>query len=678
MGVNLLIVDDDAALCKLLQSLLVKRDCTIQVAGTVAEARRMMSEQDFDLALVDGLLPDGVGLDLIAEHRNLGAKTDFIFMSAHWRHVGEYIELTRKLSVSAVVHKPFASEEMLVHVDAAIERATAMEQPTAPEAPADPFQQALAELRNKYAATLGERLDQLDKELAALEQEPDADNIESSLRLAHKLHGTSGTYGFMEISVATGMIEEQLGALKAGDIASQPMFWRRLREAAHRARRAVPDLDVGSAKGSEALEDLDHERAVHASTILVVDDDPAFLEQIKVIGRATAHRVLTAVGRDDALQIANEEMIDSAMIDIGLGEGIDGFELAAELREQPGLASLPLGIVSVADNLESRLRAAWSGASLFAGKPVDKETFEQMAIHLHALARGYRPKVLVVDDDPDFSAFVATVLRRHGILVAELHEPERILEALLETRPDLALIDIVMPILSGFDLVRIIRTSPEWKDLPLLLATAQSSHESRLAAFEAGADDYIAKPIIERELIARIKLRVERLSLQRERQERDALTGLLRRQAFMDRFGVRMAELRRHGGRAALCLLDLDHFKQINDSRGHLVGDRVLAAFGRFLTARYRVEDLRCRWGGEEFVMVLLEQDLEMARALIQRGIEDFSQRAFVDDRGEPFSVAFSAGVAAWPDDGDDVTALIERADERLYQAKDAGRARVV
>ena len=172
-------------------------------------------------------------------------------------------------------------------------------------------------------------------------------------------------------------------------------------------------------------------------------------------------------------------------------------------------------------------------------------------------------------------------------------------------------------------------------------------------------------------------MRIERIRLTRERADRDSLTGLLTRRAFLERVSQRMAEAKRHRRPLTICLIDLDHFKAVNDKHGNVAGDQVLAHLGRLMRERFRAEDLRCRWGGEEFAMAFVDEDVETARRVLQRVLDDFSRHVFGMDDGQPFSVTFSAGLAAFGPDGGRFEELIRRADDRLYEAKAAGRNRI-
>jgi len=199
-----------------------------------------------------------------------------------------------------------------------------------------------------------------------------------------------------------------------------------------------------------------------------------------------------------------------------------------------------------------------------------------------------------------------------------------------------------------------------------------------MAAFQAGADDFLAKPVLAEELLSRVKVRVERARLRRERVEKDSLTGLLLRRSFLAQVTARLAEAEREGGTLSLCLIDLDEFKKVNDTYGHLAGDRVLAELGELIGSRFRAEDVRCRWGGEEFAVAFPGQLRETIEGAVGRILDEFGEVDFVGDGGEIFHEQFSAGVAAFPHDGHSVESLLRVADRRLYLAKARGRGRVV
>jgi PleD family two-component response regulator len=212
------------------------------------------------------------------------------------------------------------------------------------------------------------------------------------------------------------------------------------------------------------------------------------------------------------------------------------------------------------------------------------------------------------------------------------------------------LLDAMLPRVNGWDAIRIVRTTPEHRDVPILFLTGRTDLASRVAAFEAGADDYLAKPLVTEELLARVRVRLDRRRLLREMTERDPLSRCLSRRALLDALASRLSEARRHARGLSLALLE----------------------------RRFRLEDLRGRWGGEEFVIVFPGETAQTAAAVLSRVLDEFRALPFRSERGERFFVTFSAGVASFPADGQSVDALLRAADSRLYEAKRGGRGHVV
>ena len=194
--------------------------------------------------------------------------------------------------------------------------------------------------------------------------------------------------------------------------------------------------------------------------------------------------------------------------------------------------------------------------------------------------------------------------------------------------------------------------------------------------FGAGADDHLAKPIVEAELITRVSDRLDRVRLRRMQAEMDSLTGLARRTKSSEGLAQLLSLAERFRQPVAVAMLDLDHFKQVNDTHGHAAGDAVLRGLGERLRRDFRGHVVG-RWGGEEFIIGMYGMTREDGVRRIAETLERFSEVVFTADL-DTFTVSFSAGVAEYPLDGPDLGMVVEAADEALYGAKGAGRARVV
>jgi diguanylate cyclase (GGDEF)-like protein len=671
---TLLFLEDDKDLQSLVSTYLGERGYEVRSARSVKEAREALTRSRVDAAIVDGLLPGMSGTDFIQELRRTEPDLPILFASAFWRDLKSHDLLTRQLKVARVLHKPYTPQELLVWV----EQAVAPRQPPPPPVPDEPeaspeeeLAAALAQMSEEYGARLGDKVRELSESLDQA-RAGKAGALDETYNLAHKLHGTAGAFGFLHVSAAAGRLELQLRPSCEG---TQPADWSALRaavgEIAQLAERAVsprpPPLPKASAGSA----------ATSLGTVLVADEDPQWLAEVERMGRERMVRVVTARSEDEAMKVARGQWLDGALLHVDLGNKEGGFQTAARLRAEEGQQSLPLAFFGSQGDVPYRVAAAHAGASLYLPRPFSAQDLTEAVRQLASTRRPERARVLVLDDDPEAVRALGLVLTSGQVEVVGLGDSFRLVEALAEHRPDLLLLDVEMPGPSGFDLCRIVRSMPEWRELPILFITAHTGVEFRVAAFQAGADDYLSKPVLREELRARVHSRLERARLARERAERDGLTGLLLRRPFFEAVRGRLSEALRQDKPLALALLDVDHFKKVNDTQGHLAGDRVLMRLGRLLSARFRKEDLRCRWGGEEFVVALIGQTAQSARDILARTASELSRIDFEGDQGSTFRVTLSAGIAASPTDGAQVEALLQLADERLYRAKHNGRNRI-
>ncbi len=675
---KLLFLEDDKDLQSLVSAYLRERGYHVASARTVKEARDVLQYTKVDAAIVDGLLPGMNGTDFIQELRRTEPTLPILFASAFWRDLKSHDLLTRQLKVARVLHKPYTPQELFVWVEQAVVPRPPPPPPEAlrEEAPSeDPSLLAdLAELAAEYGARLGDKVRELS---GAIERVRTGKALpeDDAYMLAHKLHGSAGTYGFSEVSAAAGRLER---LLKPWRDDSGPTDWSAvqasLQELTQLALRTAtrPAAAPGTGPGKESPG-----TTKFVGTVLVADGDEAFLAEVKRMGRERMVGVVTARTEEEALAAARAQWLDGALLHVDLGGPEGGFGTAARLRGEDGAQTPPLAFFGARGDVPYRMAAAHAGASLYLPRPFSAQDLTDAVERMVSTRRPERSRVLVLDDDPDAVRALSVALASPQVEVVGLGDPYRLVESLAEHRPDLLLLDVEMPGPSGFDLCRIIRSMPEWQELPILFITAHSGVDFRVAAYKAGADDYLSKPVLREELRARVHSRLERARMARERTERDALTGLLLRRPFLDNLRARLAESMRLNRPVALLLLDVDRFKQVNDTYGHLAGDRVLMRLGRLLSSRFRKEDLRGRWGGEEFVLALMGETAESAREILSRTAQELARIEFEGDRGESFRVTFSAGVAEAPPNGTPVETLLQQADERLYRAKANGRNRI-
>lgn len=298
--------------------------------------------------------------------------------------------------------------------------------------------------------------------------------------------------------------------------------------------------------------------------------------------------------------------------------------------------------------------------------------------------------VVVVDDDPDVRLLVERILEQGGMTVRSFSRGDEALAALRDTEGpvDAILLDVMLPGLDGFAVLEALAADARTRAIPVILLTAHATQESDFVrSATLGAVDHVTKPFSPKVLLAKVKsvtaraLRERALALELERAERhatiDPLTGLMNRRMLDERLRQEASRARRGGAPLSVALLDLDHFKKVNDTHGHAAGDVVLRHVSDVLRGELRAEDAAFRYGGEEIVVLLAGSDARASRAAVDRIREKLCETP-VDVGEATLHVSFSAGVAAADaGNGFDVASILERADAALYRAKAEGRNRV-
>ncbi|MBN1554753.1 MAG: diguanylate cyclase [Phycisphaerae bacterium] len=298
-------------------------------------------------------------------------------------------------------------------------------------------------------------------------------------------------------------------------------------------------------------------------------------------------------------------------------------------------------------------------------------------------------RIVIAEDDPISRKALETTLRRWGYEVIVTRDGKEALQALSQPdAPRLAILDWMMPEMNGPDVCHELRNTEEGQYFYLILLTAKDSKEDTVSGLESGADDYVTKPFSMRELRVRVrcgerivKLQSELLAAQKALQiqaTHDALTGLLNRAAIYDALERERARLLREGGQLAVVMLDLDHFKNINDTHGHAAGDIVLKDISNRLAHASRSYDLVGRVGGEEFLLVMPTAGLDGAIEVAER-VRRIIAETPVDIGEKALNVTASLGVASAQilEPGITMDELVQSADEALYRAKEGGRNRV-
>jgi diguanylate cyclase (GGDEF)-like protein len=326
-------------------------------------------------------------------------------------------------------------------------------------------------------------------------------------------------------------------------------------------------------------------------------------------------------------------------------------------------------------DFKARLRSVRYGADAFIPTPVDVTALISQLDTILKQSRTEPYHILIVDDDPDQVSDTALALQRAGMITSVVTDPRNIFRILVEYKPELILMDMYMPECNGAELAAIIRQSENFVSIPIVFLSVETDTEQQLEAIKSGGDDFIVKPFNTEYLVTSIKIRAARTREMRFFMERDSLTGLLNHTNLKQRLEHEVQRARRIGTKLVFAMIDIDRFKNVNDTYGHLTGDRVIKSLSRLLVERLRRTDIVGRYGGEEFGVILFNTDAAQARRIMDEIRDSFGKIRHTGPAGE-FTVTFSCGLAEFPV-FETAPEVNEAADSALYRAKKAGRNRI-
>lgn len=286
-------------------------------------------------------------------------------------------------------------------------------------------------------------------------------------------------------------------------------------------------------------------------------------------------------------------------------------------------------------------------------------------------------KVLLVEDAPSILRALEIQLKKAGYSFLSAQNGKDALEILKkEENVGLIISDWEMPVMSGYELLNEVKNEEKYQDIPFLMLTVKESGEDATSALEAGATDYVRKPYQPAELVARVGNLIRNWEVSetlKKEATHDGLTGIHNHKYFKEYFEIEVNRVKRYGGQLTLIMFDIDHFKNFNDQHGHQIGDFVLSRLSKFVLSNIRSVDTVCRYGGEEFALILPSTGLEGAEILAERIRNNIEQETFESNNIE-LKITCSFGITCWSSQKDTVESLIKNADEALYQSKEAGR----
>ncbi len=333
--------------------------------------------------------------------------------------------------------------------------------------------------------------------------------------------------------------------------------------------------------------------------------------------------------------------------------------------------------VSERDNQEVRLKSIQAGGTAFLTKPIN---IVSLIDRLDALNRTLSTpqlfRVLIIEYQYTVAGYYQMILKMSGMDAQIATITNNILDQVREYHPDLILMDTFIPEINTSDLARVIRQIDEFVSIPIIFLSSEDDFSKRIEALDLGGDDFLIKPIKASHLKAVVRSRLERSKILRSYMVRDSRTNLLNHTAFRSVLAQQVNYSKRQSTNLSLAMLDIDHFKMVNDTYGHAAGDSVLKGVSRLLQQRLRNYDIVGRYGGDEFVALLLDCDINLSFKIMDEIRLHFSAIEFFAEETRPLSLTFSCGLSTFPH-FQTADALNDSADQALYGAKAAGRNQI-
>ncbi|MGE0408212.1 MAG: PleD family two-component system response regulator [Amphiplicatus sp.] len=452
--------------------------------------------------------------------------------------------------------------------------------------------------------------------------------------------------------------------------------------------------------------------------VLVVDDLEPNVKLLEAKLRAEYFDVIGAFSGQEAVDRAKDDQPDIILLDVMM-PGMDGFEACRIIKNCPETAHIPIVMVTALEQQADRVAGLEAGADDFLTKPVEdvalfarvrsltrlKMMTDELRLR-YATGKGLgvvenidinkdfeggeKPRVLVIDDQPEQSER----LRAHlgsSYLVSVENDPEVALSRVRSGDFDLVIVNMALEAMDPLRLCSSIRSFEETRLTPVLAIVRQGDTRKLVRALDIGVNDYLTRPVEKNELTARVATQIRRkryidqlrssFQASLEMAVTDQLTGLYNRRYLASHMSAMFDRAFWTGRPLSVMILDIDHFKAVNDTHGHDIGDRVIQEFAERIRASVRGIDLACRYGGEEFLVAMPDTEKEFARVVAERLRQEVEAGCVVLNGGrDELKFTISIGIASTEDGLKDDTAqkLIKRADEALYAAKTSGRNRVI
>ncbi len=701
----ILVIDDDKNFRDLVGDLLRSRGYEVVLTRSAKEATATLEAKRPALAIVDYRLPETDGMTWISNVREQNLNFPIVLCTGNWCDQKTFNWLRNILRVSLVIQKPIVPE-LFVHsleniipppaekspvpaseidepkgfkaqpiLDAAqveesleqIERMLADEETFAEEAERlkklkrkIETQNAINKAREAFVKELPEAWKDLTSAVKKARENPkNLLLLQDAMGVAHKVKGTAGSYGFTKVGQFAERVEDFLVTVDPHSDTEQEVVWAEIIRCVTEGNQVITEISRSQSTSAES-------QKLPAMSCLAVVPEGAYPTELKGAA-ADANCELDLVGSSvGAIVKFGKNAFDSAIIDLSLDMTSGRFQLARELR-QAAKKIIPLCFVADGEKEFTQADIVYGGASvLISGDGTRGNLSEAMQIMTIA-GQMRKPRVLCVDDDPLLSSFVESVLSPTGITVRSLNEPIVILDVMHDFQPDLILLDVIMPGLTGYEVCRLLKSHDDWKHVPVIFLTSKSDSQGKRAAFTAGGTDFLSKPVLMDELLSRVKAHLSK-TLSEASTRIDPQSKVLTANALLAESEQLINICPQQSQNLAVGIISIVDYDQLDTLHGAFSAEHTVGKLGELLNERLRAEDLRGRISGGEFMIVLPGETTEVLTMIFELFREDWDKMWFPSVRGKEFQTNLAFSTAEFPLEGDNFEKLRDYALRGLRQ----------
>lgn len=527
-------------------------------------------------------------------------------------------------------------------------------------------------IRNEFIKSLPQRINKIRAmSNKILDQEWDPALAKDLTYEVHNLRGFSGSHGLNRISGMANKAEQIIDMIRKQDTKLSTHNKTELKIAIDSLISAMHNVHDDISNEATLITSSPNKASSESPLVMVVDDDHAFCEYLSLQLETLGYHTKYIYDVTDVEQSIHTYKPKAIFMDIIFKDSENaGTKIISDLRAKDEIPC-PVIYMSAKDDLNARLSAVKSGGKAFLNKSFSLNELKNTLDLVIPLQSNANLKVLIIDDDKSMNAYCTAIFESEGIKTFCLETPENVFESIINFNPDVILLDMYMPNINGLEMAAIIRQHQSFAAIPIVIMSGETDINKQFVMRSVGADDFILKPFKPHHLIDIVLNRIKRSRQTKKMITSDSLTGLMLFPKIKDQVINLMESCIRYNLDYSIAFIDLDHFKKVNDTYGHLVGDQVLRDFSEFVSGRVRKSDIVTRYGGEEFTVILPYTNGDNAIRALNSIREEYAKKVHRAKNSE-FTVTFSGGISS-ANQYQDLESLLSAADKALYKSKRQG-----